>query len=243
MTLMGSALAQSTGETVNPSLPPVAAKTEAGTVSTYAWAGTWFSDHYLGGYLGAMKSLNATGDLWTDGFVLRGDVSGGSYRYDSTGFVNVRVGTLDSDVMLGYRKNVGKGAFSAYVGPSYAFHHNPDPAAALRGDEFGAKFLAEYSGSLAQNLEGSLQGSYRTTFSTYSLTGRLLYRVSDSAWIGPQATLFGNDSPFRESTFGGVLKINTKFGEIGVSGGYRHVYTSGNSDGYFASAYLGIPFP
>ena len=29
--------------------------------------------------------------------------------------------------------------------------------------------------------------------------------------------------------------------EIGVAAGYRHVYTSGNSDGYFATIYLGLP--
>ena len=228
---------------MNPSLSPVPTKAEAGAASAYAWAGTWFSNHYLGGYLGAMKALNETDDLWADGFILRADASGGSYRYDAPGFVDVQVGTLDSDVMLGYRKNVGKGAFSAFVGPSYAFHHNPDPAADLRGDEFGVKILAEYSGLLDQNLEGSLQGSYRTTFSTYSVAGRMLYHASDAVWIGPQVTLFGNEAPYREGTFGAVLKVNAKFGEIGLSGGYRHVYTSGNSDGYFASAYLGIPIP
>ena len=179
--------AQSTGESVNPSLPPVPTQADSGAASAYIWAGTWFSDQYFGGYAGGMKSLNATDDLWADGFVLRADVSGGRYRYDSPGFVNIRVGTLDADVMLGYRKNVGKGAFSAFVGPSYAFHHNPDPVADLRGDEFGAKFLAEYSGLLDPKLEGTLQGSYRTTYSTYAVTARMLYRASDTVWIGPQA--------------------------------------------------------
>ena len=64
-----------------------------------------------------------------------------------------------------------------------------------------------------------------------------------SAAINTQATLFGNEAPYRESTFGAVMKVNAKFGEVGLSGGYRHVYTSGHSDGYFASAYVGIPIP
>ncbi len=143
--------------------------------------------------------------------------------------------------MLGYREKVAKGTFSIYAGPSYAFHQNPDPAAGIRGTEWGGKVLAEYSAQLDMDLDGNMQGSYSTAFDTYSVAGRLLYRVSDTALIGPQVTLFGDNAPYQESTFGPFLKINTAFGEIGFSAGYRHVYTSGNSDGYFASAYLGLP--
>lgn len=240
--VIGPVRAQSTmDEPVSPSLSPAVTNGEAGAASAYAWAGIWFSNHYRGGYIGAMKSLNATDDLWADGFVLRVDASGGSYRYNSVGFTNIRVGTLNSDVMIGYRKKVGKGAFSAYVGPSYAFHQNPDPAADIRGTEFGAKFLADLSGPLDDDLDGRLQGSYSTTFSTYSIAGQLMFHVSDAVWIGPQATLYGNNAPYQESTIGPNLKFNTGFGEIGFAGGYRHVYTSGHSDGYFASVYLGLP--
>lgn len=223
------------------SLAPAVTEGEYGSASAYAWAGIWFSNHYVGGYGGAIKALNETDDLWSDGWVLRFDVSGGDYRYDSIGFTDIRVGTLDTDVMVGYRKKIDKGTFSAYIGPSYAFHHNPDPAADIHGTEFGARILADYVAPLDDGVDGYVQGSYSTAFSTYSLAGRLLFRVSDTVWIGPQATLFGNNAPYQESTFGPVLKINTNFGEIGFSGGYRHVFTSGNPDGYFASAYLGLP--
>ena len=239
--LLGAAQAQSSGEPVSQSLAPAVTEGEYGSASAYAWAGIWFSNHYVGGYGGAIKALNETDDLWSDGWVLRFDVSGGDYRYDSIGFTDIRVGTLDTDVMVGYRKKIDKGTFSAYIGPSYAFHHNPDPAADIHGTEFGARILADYVAPLDDGVDGYVQGSYSTAFSTYSLAGRLLFRVSDTVWIGPQATLFGNNAPYQESTFGPVLKINTNFGEIGFSGGYRHVFTSGNPDGYFASAYLGLP--
>lgn len=68
-----------------------------------------------------------------------------------------------------------------------------------------------------------------------------MFRTSEAVWIGPQVTLYGNNAPYQESTFGPNVKINTDFGELGFSGGYRHVYTSGNPDGYFASIYLGLP--
>lgn len=240
--LIGSAQAQSSSEQpVTPSLTPGLTQGEAGPASAYAWAGLWFSNHYVGGYGGAIKALNETDDLWSDGWVLRFDASGGSYRYDSVGFSDIRVGTLDADVMVGYRNKVGKGTFSAYIGPSYAFHHNPDPAADIRGTEFGVKILADYSGSVDEDLDGYVQGSYSTTFSTYAFAGRLLYRVSDAVWLGPQITLYGNNAPYQESTFGPYIRVNTGFGELGFSGGYRHVYTSGHPDGYFASVVLGFP--
>lgn len=236
-----SAQAQSTEQPVNPSLTPTVTRGEAGPASAYAWAGLWFSNHYVGGYVGAIKALNETDDLWSNGWVLRFDASGGSYSYTSTGYNDLRIGTLDSDIMLGYRQKVGKGNFSAYLGPSYAFHQNPDPAADIRGTEFGMKIIADYTEPLDEDFEGYLQGSYNTAFSTYAFAARALYRASNTVSVGPQATLFGNKAPYQESTFGPYVKITTDFGEFGISGGYRHVYTSGNSDGYFASIYFGLP--
>ena len=237
---LAPAQAQQPGEPINPSLTP-APTGEGGPASAYAWAGGWFSNHYAGGYAGIMKALNDSDDLWSDGFSFRVDGSGGSYTYDSMGFNNINVDTYDVDAMIGYRAKVNKGMFSIYVGPTYQSHDNPDPAADIRGSEFGAKVLADISGPLADNLDGYAQGSFSTAFSTYSLTGRLLWHVSDTVWLGPQATLFGNNAPYSESTFGPYLKFNTNFGEIGVAAGYRHAYTSGHSDGYFATIYLGLP--
>ncbi len=239
--LIGPVRAQSTEQPVNPSLTPTVTRGDAGAASVYAWAGLWFSNHYVGGYIGAIKALNEADDLWSDGWVLRFDASGGSYSYNSIGYNDLRIGTLDSDVMLGYRQKIDKGTFAAYIGPSYAFHQNPDPAADIRGTEFGVKIMADYSAPLDEDFRGNLQGSYTTTFSTYAFAGRLVYRISDMVSVGPQATVFGNNAPYQESTFGPYMGINMGFGELGISGGYRHVYTSGNSDGYFASIYFGLP--
>jgi hypothetical protein len=236
------AAAQTAAQPGSPAVTPTITRGEAGPASAYVWGGLWFSNHYLGGYVGGLKSLNETGDLWSDGWVLRADASGGRYTYSNLpGFRNIDVGTLDSDIMIGYRTKAAKGTFAFYAGPSYAFHQNPDPAADLRGTEFGAKFLAEYSGPLSDDLEGYAQASYNTSYSTYSMAGRVLHRFSDNVWAGGQATLYGNKAPYTESTFGPYVKIITSFGEVGISGGYRHVYTSGGSDGYFASIYVGLP--
>lgn len=226
---------------VSTAATPVIPVGEGGPAPAYAWAGTWFSNNYLGGYVGGMAALNEEHDLWSDGAVLRADLSAGRYEYNSAGFIDRHVRTIDAALLIGYRKKIGKGGVAIYAGPSYIEHHNPDPAADLRGDRFGGKVLAEYTTPIGQNFEWTLQGSFNTAYDTFSLAGRVVYHVSDSVWAGGQATLFGNEAPYRESTFGPLLKVNTSFGEVGFSGGYRHVYTSGHRDGYYASVYLGLP--
>lgn len=242
MAMAGAAHAQTSAEpasaAVSPSVAPVAG---AQAPSAYAWGGAWFSNHYAGGYGGAMKALNADNSLWDDGAVVRVDVSGGRYTYNAVGFSDEDVGIVDATVMVGYRKNTDNGSFSAYVGPAYIEHDNDDPAASIRGSEFGAAVLAEYVNRPSQNVELYLQGRFSSPFSTYGGAARALYRVSEGVWLGPQVTLYGNDATYQEITVGPFAKVNTTFGEIGVTGGYRHPTKSGNKDGYFASVYFALP--
>jgi len=209
--------------------------------TAYGWGGVWFSNHYAGGYGGVMQSLKRDGSLWEDGPVMRLDVSGGQYTYNNApAYVGEEVGIVDADIMVGYRKFTDSGTFSGWVGPAYIEHDNPDPAAAIRGSKFGAAFLGEYQNTFNKNLEVSLQGRFATPFSTWSAAARGLYKVSGPLWLGPQATLYGNDD-YKELTVGPFAKLNTSFGEVGVTGGYRHPMTSGNKDGYFASVYFAVP--
>jgi hypothetical protein len=241
LAVAGIAHAQASGEPASSSLSPSVPAVEGAPPAAYVWAGTWFSNNYVGGYGGVMKALNHDDSLWDDGFVVRLDASGGHYTYNAPGFSNVSVGTVDADVMLGYRKNTDAGNIGAYVGPSYLTHDNPDRAASIRGSQVGAAFLTEYANTFNKNLEVYLQGRFSTPFSTYSAAGRVLYKVVGDVWVGPEMTLYGNDSPYQEITVGPFVKLNTHFGEVGVSGGYRHPFKAGNADGYFASVYFSLP--
>jgi hypothetical protein len=241
-----SAQAQSTQATASmPSaITPTISLGQGTAPTTYGWAGTWFSDHYAGGYVGAVTALNS--NLWTNGFLLRGDVSAGRYNYVSSGS-DVDVTMHGADMMLGYRAIVGTSSFTIYGGPSYEAQPNGDPAAAIHGTKVGAKVFGDFSNKLTQDLELDLQGSFATPFSTYSATARLLYQVADRIWVGPQATLYGNRAPYQEGTVGAYVKYVARNYEMGASGGYRHPMktTSGSlsdADGYFASIYIGVPF-
>jgi hypothetical protein len=241
LAVAGVAHAQASGEPASPSLSPSVPVVEGAPPSAYVWAGAWFSNHYAGGYGGVLKALNRDSSLWDDGFVVRLDVSGGRYTYNTPGLSNVNVGTVDADVMLGYRKNTAIGNIGAYVGPSYVAHNNPDPAASIRGSKVGATFRAEYANTTNKNLEFHLQGRFSTPFSTYSADAQVLYKISGDVWLGPEVTLYGNNAPYQEISVGPFLKVNTHFGEVGVSGGYRHPVRAGNADGYFASVYFAVP--
>lgn len=244
----GAAHAQSSGSSssVAPAITPTASIGSGAAPVVYAWTGTWFSNHYGGGYTGVMTSLGGS-NLWSDGFVARLDGTGGQYGYVSgTGDV-VHVGTYGASVMFGYRKRINDGTLTVFLGPSFETHQNSDPTAALKGTQAGGKVFVDYSTKFNSDVELDIQGGFATPFSAYSATARLLYQIAPRIWVGPQATLYGNNGPYQEGTFGGFLKYTTDFGEVGISSGYRHPFiTSSGSpakaDGYFASVYLGFPF-
>lgn len=212
----------------------------------YVWAGTWFSNHYDGGYVGGMTSLG-NNNLWGDGFVVRLDASGGQYNYPLGNGNTQNVPMYDASVMLGYRKRLDNAStLTVFFGPSVETHQNSDPNAAISGTEAGARVFVDYSNKLNANTEFDLQGGYASPFASYNTTARLIFQVAPKLWVGPQATLYGNRSPYQEETFGGYLKYAADFGDVGFSAGYRHpsITTAGSltkGDGYFASVYLGVP--
>lgn len=237
----GAAHAQASAQPASSAVSPSVPTETAAPPTAYGWGGVWFSNHYAGGYGGVMQSLKPDGSLWEDGPAMRFDVSGGQYTYNNgPAYVGEEIGVVDVDLMVGYRKFTQSGTFSGWVGPAFIQHDNPDPAASIRGSKLGAAVLGEYQNTFNKNLEVSLQGRFATPFSTWSAAARGLYKVSGPLWVGPQVTLYGNDN-YKELTVGPFAKLNTSFGEVGVSGGYRHPITSGNKDGYFASVYFSVP--
>jgi len=208
----------------------------------YAWAGGWASNHYSGGYAGALVALSSDKSLYDDGLALRADVSGGNYTYNAPGFVDKSVGLVDADAMLGYRHNTDVGTFAGYVGLAYMSHDNPDRAARLRGSETGVALVGEYQNNIQKSTQLYLQARYASPFETWSGSGRVLWKVSDKVWVGPQVSLYRNKT-YDEVSGGPFLKLDLGGGEIGVSAGVRHPTRSGNADGYYASAYFALPIP
>ena len=86
-----------------------------GPVWLIAWAGGSMTDNFGGGFLGAVLPFN--GDYGSDGFLVRVDLSAGSYRYRTSANDRIFVETGAGDFMIGYKKSIGSGwiSFSASV--------------------------------------------------------------------------------------------------------------------------------
>lgn len=238
MILAGAAHAQGVEAPANSVLAPSPPPASEGTPpSGYAWGGGWMSNHYAGAYGGGMLALNPNRSLWEDGFAVRGDISAGRYSYNA---IDRHVGLFDGDLLVGYRKATEAGNFGGYVGVAHIKHDNNDPAARLRGSKTGVAVLGEYSNTINKKVEVNLQGRYAEPFSSWSVSGRALWKMGDYQWFGPQVSFLRNDD-YKEMTVGPLLKTMTSFGEVGLSGGWRHPIDSNNKDGYFASVYVAVP--
>lgn len=207
------------------------------------WGGTVFSNHFFGGYVGALWALNETRNTWIDGPLLRFDGIAGRYTYNTTAFPNTRVPTYLADMMLGYRWKIGEGLLSGYVGPVWEENDNPDPSAAVRGGKGGVRGIVDYSATFSNAYQVYAQGAYSSPFQTYFAMARVGLRPFAKVWVGPETQFFSIRGPYREARLGGYLTVETGFGEITFNGGYAHpVSTSAGSssaDGYYAGIYLG----
>jgi outer membrane immunogenic protein len=154
---------------------------------------------------------------------------------------NANIETYNGAALLGYKKQVGTGWVSAYLGAAFETHNNPDVGSPLRlhGTEGGGRALVDYWGPLVPNqLEVYASASYATPFKTTNLYGRLIAKLSDKISIGPESAYFSNEVA-REGRVGGFISFKTAFGELAFSGGYRDPFTPGPS-GYYANVYLGF---
>jgi outer membrane immunogenic protein len=218
---------------------PVVVPVPVGPGGLYAWAGESFINSFAGSYVGGIYALN--GNLGSEGVVVRLEGIGGQYTWNTVTLPNANIETYNGAALLGYKKQVGTGWVSAYLGAAFETHNNPDVGSPLRlhGTEGGGRALVDYWGPLVPNqLEVYASASYATPFKTTNLYGRLIAKLSDKISIGPESAYFSNEVA-REGRVGGFISFKTAFGELAFSGGYRDPFTPGPS-GYYANVYLGF---
>ena len=219
-------------------VPAVQPPIPIGTSPVYAWSGLNVNNDYIGGFVGGIYALN--GNLNSEGYLFRVEGSGGNYGSNTVTLPNTRIETYNGSVMLGYKKSIGEGWLSTYIGGAFETHNNPDVPApnTLQGTKGGARGLIEYWGPLNPKWDVYGSFSYATPFSVTNAYGRLVYKLSDRVTIGPETGYFGNDA-YRDWRAGAFISFKTSFGEIAFSGGYREPLTPG-PNGYYANVFFGF---
>ena len=204
------------------------------------WWGIGASNTYFGGWVGAVVALNANRNVWDSGFVLRGEASVG--QYDHTAINASDVWTHGASWMFGYRQKIGDGSLTGYIGANYETHQNNDPFASIRGTEFGWKGLIEYSTLITPNMSLYGSGSYSTAFETLVLFGRVGFQVMPTIWIGPEASYFRNEAPYKEARYGGFIRFDEALwgSSLTLSGGWLNPLKSTDDDGWYAALNIGF---
>jgi len=206
----------------------------------YAWIGGGASEApWAGGYAGIMAAWN--GQIWSPGWVVRAEVWGGQYSYDTTavpeGHVNVNAG--GGALMIGHRSRIEQSWFGIYIGPSVESHANRDPTAVIRGTEGGVRIAADYYTPLTPNLNFTAFGVYSTVFDTYFVAAKLEFPQPQGFTFGPEVGASGNRD-YNDLRAGGFLKVRTSFGEvIGSAGGYWPQQDD-KDPGYYVNVHVGI---
>jgi hypothetical protein len=211
-----------------------------------AWLGFSATKSYKGAFTGATVALNPTRNVWTDGFVVRGEAQVGQYdsgRFIGGAFTDDEVLTHGASVMLGYRAAVGGGLLTGYVGANYETHDNDNRAAIVRGTETGFRALVDYYTLLTPYVDFFGMASYSTAFDTAFLFSRVGFKVVDGVWVGPELVYFENESPYREQRVGGFVRFERIFtgGGMSLSAGYANPLHS-RPDGWYASLTLDFQF-
>jgi hypothetical protein len=177
--------------------------------------------------------------VWGEGWIFRAGFQAGRYDAGSTIGGTGDVDTNGAEIQIGYRKRIGVAWFGIYVGPSYETHRNDDPAAAIRGTEFGGKVTGDFYMPLTTVTNISAQAFYATPFHTYYVTGRLGLTAVVPGWtIGPEVATFGNEA-YRDFRAGAFVNVPTWFGHLIVSGGSLTALSDAKS-GYYVNTHLGF---
>lgn len=189
--------------------------------STIAFAGADVREDSYYGYIGLRHHLS--GDILSDGVLLRGFGLYGEYEYDSPA---VAGGEVDADVvafdaMVGYQKALENIFLRGYVGLEFEDHDlSPNNTFdSNRGSDFGAKVLGEIETDYVSPFYGSLIGSYGTAKERYWARLRGGYNWNGFIF-GPEGLLTGNE----ESDEQRIGAFVTLFGfapvTLSLSGGY-----------------------
>jgi len=222
-------------------VPFISLSPGTGPIGAYVWGGYAGTNHYQGGYTGALWAMN--GNLLTPGVVFRADFAAGVYTYRGVPpFQSVRVNTEVGDIMVGYRSALGAGWITGYIGPAVESHHNPDPAAEpVRGTSAGVKIQGDVDLPVAPNLKFYGMALYSQPLDTFYAMAKTSSYISPGISLGPQVSVFTNDK-YSEYRVGPALNFENVLGrfDVSLSGGYLHP-TSG-ADGYFAGVFVGMPF-
>jgi len=209
------------------------------------WIGGGVQNNWQGGWAGVNYAFNH--NVWSEGLLLRAEGGGGHYDYTNTaiingsqvGFVNVDYGT--GALLLGWRHvlpGVGINTLiTGYVGAEVQNHNNPDPTAAVKGTQWGAKFIGEVYSRLSQYQDFFGQASFSFAFDTWQVVARPGFLLptmvpGTDVWIGPDMQVFGigqgwlvnaNSCPnaaFNTITTGGIGSCKYDEGKIG---GFLHI--------------------
>jgi hypothetical protein len=207
------------------------------------WTGGSITNSFAGGYVGVMGALNPQRDLWADGWILRFEGSYGEYDYDlfnrnTFRFQDTSIPTHGAAMLFGYRHKMGDATVTGWLGITYETHDNPDRFATIRGTEAGLRGMLEYYTPLGPSFDLYAQARYATPFETWGAFGRLGWKVFDRIAIGPEASYFSNEAPYREASVGGFVRYDGIGWSASLSGGYRDPLTSGVHTGYYAGLFL-----
>lgn len=173
------------------------------------------------GEVGGVMALNH--NLATDGWLIRLKGGYGHYDYNRAAGLGTGVNFSTADFMIGYQKYFGPSLFSAYIGANVQDHDNDsDPAATVRGTEWGVKVRGEYYTPFADRWYGLLVGEYSGAFDSYFAQGKVGYTFAPGISAGPEVASLGNER-FDELRYGGFIAFDlTKSAQLILSGGYSN---------------------
>jgi hypothetical protein len=167
-----------------------------------------------------------------NGFVQRYWVDVLGYRYEANSQVDANA--LGVEAALGYQKKFPSGWGALYFGGRYAntWLSPYDPGNRNGGGHVWAKVQAEAETDLTQSWKVNGIASYIFLASDYWVRGRLMHRLNNGLYTGPEAIIQGDPS-YKAWQFGWVLTGFEPFpkSNLGVKAGVRITERVG-PDGY-----------
>lgn len=207
--------------------------------STRYWGGaSWAEDAYYF-YLGGTHALN--GDLYKDGFLIRGGIGYGEYDYNTTAVVGNTVDgdTIRIDAMVGYQKYFPTWRLTAYVGGDYDNHDlSPDDVNnPVDGTQLGLKGQLELVKQWDDKHEINMTANASTANNNFWANTRVT-RDMGNFRLGPDFTVMGSEAydQARVGIYVGGLKVIPSV-DLNFQTGYA--YTSRRGDD---SMYVSVGF-
>jgi hypothetical protein len=171
-------------------------------------------------WTGAIVALNK--DLDTSGLRLWFLAEGGPYHYNSDSGADIHARYWTGDAFLGYGFEGNNYSIDVLAGLSGENDRlfQADPQNPVRGTEFGFGVRTDYwINPTAQTLVAG-EAEYSTAFQTYLAKVKLGYDIGRQIFLGPEATILGNERYTQWRVGGHFTQIT--FGKIqaNLSAGY-----------------------